>query len=134
EELLALHRATADRHPGLAQLLAPWTEHHRQHLAALGTGGPAPAAPQETTNGGTPVAGTGTPAPTSSTPATAADSPTPAVPDEPAAALAAVRTAEAAAAEARLLDCLASTDRDLAALLASSGAAEAAHAALLAGR
>ena len=112
ETLVLLHAATVARHPGLGAALAPATGHHRVHLDALGGTAPRPAV---TTTG-----------PTTTTPP-------PGVPDDQAAALAAVREAEADAAAERLLDCLASTDPGLAALLASVGAAEAAHAALLAG-
>ena len=112
EALVALHAATVARHGGLNSALAPATGHHRVHLDALaGTTAPRPA-----------VTATG---PTTTPP--------PGVPDDQAAALAAVREAEADAAAERLLDCLASTDQGLAAVLASIGAAEAAHAALLAG-
>jgi hypothetical protein len=112
EALVALHAATVARHPGLDGALAQATGHHRVHLDAL-----AGSAPREA------VTATG--------PTTTA--PPPGIPDDPAAALAAVREAEADAATERLLDCLASVDPGLAALLASVGAAEAAHAALLAG-
>jgi hypothetical protein len=112
EALVALHVATVARHPGLDAALAPVTVHHRVHLDALAGTASGPA-----------VTATG---PTTTTPP-------PGVSDDPAAALAAVREAEADAAAERLLDCLASTDPGLAAVLASVGAAEAAHAALLAG-
>ena len=111
EALVALHAATVARHPGLDAALAPATEHHRVHLDALAGTAPRPAS-------------------TATGPTT---TPPPGVPDDQAAALAAVREAEADAAAERLLDCLASTDQGLAAVLASVGAAEAAHAALLAG-
>jgi hypothetical protein len=112
EALIALHAATVVRHPGLGPTLAPATGHHRRHLDALAGTTRRPAA-------------SGTGPTTTTTP--------PGVPDDPAAALTAVRDAEADAAAERLLDCLASTDPGLAAVLASVGAAEAAHAALLAG-
>jgi hypothetical protein len=120
EALLALHAATVARHPDLVAALAPATGHHRRHLDAL-----TPATGRRATAATDP--GRTAPTPTTTTPA-------PAVPDDPDAALAAVRDAESHAAAERLLDCVASTDAGLAAVLASVGAAEAAHAALLAGR
>lgn len=124
EALLALHAATVARHPDLGAELAPATGHHRRHLDAL-----TPATGRRATAATDP----GRTAPTP-TPATTTTTPAPAVPDDPGAALAAVRDAESDAAAERLLDCVASTDAGLAAVLASVGAAEAAHAALLAGR
>jgi hypothetical protein len=53
------------------------------------------------------------------------------VPVDPAQALAAVRIAERAAAEARVADCLRSEDPELAQLLAAVAACEAAHDVLL---
>jgi hypothetical protein len=121
EALIALHAATVARHPGLGAALAPAMGHHRLHLDALAGTDRRTAA-----TGSGPGAG-------SPTPSTTTTAPPPRVPDDRAAALTAVRDAEAAAAAERLLDCLASTDTGLAAVLASVGAAEAAHAELLAG-
>ena len=102
--LIALHTATAARHPDLAAALAPFTAHHHDHLATVEADGPLPVGADATT---------------------APDAP--AVADDPATALAAVRDAEQAAADARVADCVGAVGPRLAAVLASIAASEASH-------
>jgi hypothetical protein len=119
--LLAAYTATLARHPDLSQPLAAPSAHHAEHLAALAA---ATASPEATTTSRTaPVTPTATPAP-SDTGAAAA------IADDPLTATAALAAAEREAAAGRLDD-LDRASPALARLLASVGAAEAAHAALL---
>ena len=130
-ELLALHRATVRTHPALAALLAPFSARHRRHLEAVEESGPM-ATQQSSTAAPSGTAPSGS-ANASSAPTASASAPggTPVVPVDPAQALAAVRIAERAAAEARVADCLRSEDPELAELLAAVAACEAAHDVLL---
>jgi hypothetical protein len=114
--LLAAYAATVARHPELSGIVAAPSTHHAEHLAALTDGTMTPAA-TATASGGSPT-----------TPRSAALSP--AVSDDPRAAVAALAAAERAAAAHRLKN-LDAASPALARLLASVGAAEAAHAALL---
>lgn len=109
QSLLALHAAIVAKHPSLATSLEPFTAHHTEHVAALEAEGPLP------------IGADGVPAPTAVE-----------VPDDADAALVTVREAERAAAEARITDCLAAKGPQLAVLLSSVGAAEAAHDVALA--
>ncbi|RKS77391.1 hypothetical protein CLV35_1077 [Motilibacter peucedani] len=108
--LVAAHEAAVAARPELAARLAPLLAHHREHLAALG--------------------GTSSPAPTGSAPAGAGASTAPGTRPSAATALARLRAAEAAAGTAALRTLPAASPR-LRPLLASVGACEAAHAALL---
>ena len=109
QRLLALHAATVAAHPDLEGRLAPLTAHHEEHLTVLRDDGPLPfgAAPD---------------APGVSAPE---------VPGEAGAALAAVAEAERAAADARVVACLAAAGPRLAAVLASIAASEAGHGVVL---
>lgn len=109
QSLLSLHAAVVAKHPGLAASLEPLTAHHTEHVAAITAEGPLP------------IAAGGVPEPSAA-----------AVPDDAGSALAAVRDAERVAADARLTGCLQAAGPRLAGLLASVGAAEAAHDAALA--
>jgi uncharacterized protein involved in exopolysaccharide biosynthesis len=110
-DLVTLYEAVTAQHADLTQQLAPMLAHHREHLSVLrrhyqpGTG-----------------EGTPTPAP----PATP-----PEVPEEPGQAIAALRKAERQAAAARLVD-VGNVSPGVAQLMASIGASEAGHAAVLA--
>jgi hypothetical protein len=106
--LLDAYDATVTAHPELAERLEPLAAEHRIHLAALGAAEP--------------------PAPATATAGTA--SPSPLIPADPTAAVAALVTAEEAAAADRVAATEAASPR-LARLLASIGASEATHAALL---
>lgn len=112
--LLARYRATAAAHPGLRRDLAPFVRAHEAHLAALvgatPSGSPSPAV------------GGASPSPSRSAP------PVPATPRD---AVAELARAERAASQRRRADVLAAP-ATLARLLASVGAAEASHHALLA--
>ena len=101
--LVAAYDTTLTRFPQLEAVLAPVRQQHAEHLAALA--GPAGSAS-----------------------ATAS----PAVPASARTAMRALVAAERAAAAARLVDCLAASPQ-LAPLVASIGASEAAHAGVLAG-
>lgn len=112
QAMLALHAAAAAKHADLGNVLGEFAEHHRLHLAALLNEGPFPllALPE--------AASTAGPGTTS-------------LPDDPDAALRAIRDAELSTRDAHLADCLFATGPRLAALLASIAAAEATHGALL---
>jgi hypothetical protein len=118
-DLVALYASTAHAHPQLAVALGAVEDRHRRHFAAVAASGPVAAAER-----------TGPPAdPTfPSAGATATALP---VPADPAAALAALRSAEEAAAQARLEDCLRCEDPALAELIAAVAAGEAANGVLL---
>lgn len=130
--LLAAYDATLHRHPSLARTLRPVRAEHAAHLAALrrattpagDRAGAGPAGAGE--KGG--VAGPTTGAGGKAGPALPGARATrrPAVPPNPAAAVAALAGAERSAAAARVADCVAAP-RELAPLLASIGASEAAH-------
>jgi hypothetical protein len=111
--LLAAYGATIARHPTLTERLAVFSAHHGEHLAAFTNAPPSPSGPIQsaTANPIDPAAATG-------------------VSDDPLAAVATLATAERAAAGRSLGD-LDGASPTLARLLASVGAAEAAHAALL---
>lgn len=120
--LLAAYTATATRHPDLAARLAASAAHHAEHLAALAGATATPEATSTTTSAALATA-TATPTPRDTGAAAA-------IPDDPLAAIAALAVAEREAAANRLDD-LEGASPALARLLASVGAAEAAHAALL---
>jgi hypothetical protein len=109
--LVALYEAVTARHTALTSRLAPLLGHHREHLSVL-------------RRHYVPSSGEGTPAPT--VPATPA-----AVPDDPDQAVVTLRTAERRAATGRATD-VEKVPAALAQLLASIGACEAGHAAVLA--
>jgi hypothetical protein len=115
--LLAAYAATIARHPELTERLAAPSAHHEEHLSALSPLSP-PATPTPTVS-----------APASS-PAAGGAGVSSGVPDDPLAAVAALATAERVAA-GRQLEYLGAASPGLARLLASVGAAEAAHAAVL---
>jgi hypothetical protein len=118
-DLVALYASTAHAHPQLAVALGAIEDRHRRHFAAVAASGEVAAATR-----------TGSTAdPTSpSVGATVTALP---VPADPAAALAALRSAEEAAAQARLEDCLRCEDPALAELFAAVAAGEAANGVLL---
>jgi hypothetical protein len=129
--IAASYAATIRRHPSLAARLTPFGADHTAHVAALERAlgiAPAPTpTPTGTAAGG---AGSATPTATPSGSAPPGPDDAPPVPGTPAAAVAALRTAERSAARTRAAACLdARTDR--AALLASIAACEASHAELL---
>lgn len=111
EAILARYTAARRMHPNLAARLDPITAHHREHVAALrrrlGTAA-ASAAPSSRPPTGSPVP----------------------APDAPDSAIAMLAAEEDAAARARVDD-VARASPALAQLLASVGASEAGHAALL---
>jgi hypothetical protein len=107
-DLLARYAATLAAHPQLSARLNPLVADHRAHVQAL-NGSASPTA----------------------TPGSTATAPPP-VPAGRGAALAALATAERAAAGARVTDVLDASPR-LARVLASIGGCEAAHAELLRG-
>ena len=111
--LLAAYAATIARHPALTERLAVLSAQHDEHLAAFSDTQASPPGPSQAATA------------TAITPDTATG-----VPDDPLAAVAALTAAERAAAN-RSLDDLDVASQALARLLASVGAAEAAHAALL---
>jgi hypothetical protein len=110
--LLDRYSATVRRHPGLRIRLAPLQADHLAHLQALG--GPATLAATDT----------GSPAPAR---------PAGAVPADPPAAVQLLERAERAAAARRIAQCVSAADGKLAELIASVGASEAVHAAVLRG-
>jgi hypothetical protein len=117
-DLVALYASTAHAHPRLAVALGAVEDRHRRHFAAVAASGPVAAAVR-----------TGPTAdPTSPSAGATATLP---VPADPAAALAALRSAEEAAAQARLEDCLRCEDPALAELIAAVAAGEAANGVLL---
>jgi hypothetical protein len=117
-DLIALYAATRAAHPQLADALAPVEDRHRRHFAAVAASGRVAVATRPRAKAD--------PAPASATPSG------PPTPTDPAAALDALRSAEHAAAEARLEDCLSCEDPALAELVAAVAAGEAANAVLLA--
>jgi hypothetical protein len=110
QALLDRYSATVRRHPGLRTRLAPLQADHVAHLQALG----GPATPAATA--------TGSPTPTR---------PAEAVPADPRAAVQLLERTERAAAARRIAQCVRAVDGRLAELIASVGAAEAVHAAVL---
>lgn len=111
QEMLAMYAGTLAAHPQLRPLLEPVAAEHEQHLAAIKAALASPSSP--------------------STPSPAATGSGRKL--SPAAAVRQLSRAESAAATDRLADVLTADDAGLARLLASVGAAEAAHAALLGG-
>lgn len=102
--LLSRYEATMAAHPALAAQLRPLAEQHRDHhRAMLGSDGATPT-----------------------------DAP-PAIPADPAAAVADLAAAERSAAEARTSACLEAQVTDTARLLALIAASEASHAEALGG-
>jgi hypothetical protein len=128
QQLLILHAATLARHDDLAETVAPLTEHHRQHLLALLDEGPLPR-----------LAALSLDLPGESAAESDGDVPdvdldlvdAPDIADDADAALDALREAERAAANDHAAECLRASSPRLAMLLASIGAAEAAHDASL---
>lgn len=118
ESLIAAYDATLLRFPALASRLQTLREQHTEHLTALRGGFGRSAGPSV---GGSPSVG----------PTATADL-GPAVPADASSAVRALLAAERAAAAARVADCLAASPQ-LAPLLASIGASEAAHGSVLAG-
>jgi hypothetical protein len=108
--LVALYEAVTAKHADLTQRLAPLLAHHRDHLSVLH-------------RYYLPSSGEGTPTP-------AVQATPPSVSDEPAQAVATLRTAERQAAVARAKD-VENVSPGLAQLFASIGACEAGHAAVL---
>lgn len=113
-ELIAMYAGTLATHPQLRSLLEPVAAEHARHLTALQAALGLPSSPSSPST--SPPASTGSGRGLS-----------------PAAAVRQLSRAETAAATDRLADVLAAGDAGLARLLASVGAAEAAHAALLGG-
>lgn len=113
EGLVRLYGAVITAYPGLSARLTPMLGHHRDHLAVLRRHY-VPATNEKT----------GSPSPSVR--------PQPSAPPDQGQALAALRSAEHQAAAARLAD-LGNVPAGLAQLLASIGACEAGHAALLGG-
>jgi hypothetical protein len=103
-ELLAVYRATAQRHPDLRSLLRPLAAHHAEHLAVLAPDGPPPV-PRRT------------PVPRRRTPA-----------------LAALRRRERAAVRSRQSAVVDASSGDLARMLAAIVACQAQHLVLLDGQ
>jgi hypothetical protein len=118
EHLVALYEQARQRHASLAKTVDPALSHHREHLAALRRhyrpGGARGASPSASPSPRRPV-------------------PAPRVPGEPDKAVAALRAAERAAAAALGAE-VGRVSPGLAQLLASIGACEASHDALLARR
>ncbi len=110
--LIDTYTATMVAQPALASTLEPLLADHRAHVTALraAIGGSVSAAP--------------------SGPATGSAGPGSSVPDQPAAALAAVRAAERAARDASVRDCLAAQPR-YAPLLGSIAACRSCHLEVL---
>jgi len=117
-EMLAMYAGTLAAHPQLRPLLEPVAAEHARHLTAV-------EAALETASKS---------ASATAPPSTPSRAPTGTGRDmSPAAAVRQLSRAESAAATDRLADVLAADDGGLARLLASIGAAEATHAALLDG-
>lgn len=117
--LLDLYAATTARHPGLKEPLAAYVKRHQAHAKALADGSAGPAV---------------TPSPTASAPASASASATPTaapVAGSPGAAVRALISLEASAAEERSDGVVRARHPELARLLASIGACEALHALAL---
>jgi hypothetical protein len=124
--LLARYGALTARHPRLTTRLAGARADHEGHLRALSANphaaaGSATADPAPSGAPGLPGAS-----------ATPTATPGSVVAAEPAEALRDLAGAERAAAAARQLQCVAARDAELARLLASIGACEAAHGLVLA--
>jgi len=132
-DLVALYEATAATHPALAAQVRPFTARHRRHLDAVEASGPVATPPAATAPGSAAASPASSPGVQGASPAgTSPPAPSPpAVPDGPADALAALRTAERTAAGARVTECVRAQDGTLAELLASIAACEAAHDVLL---
>lgn len=128
--MLALYAATGAQHPTLADRLLPFAVRHGRHLAVVESSGPV-TTPVPSTPAGTASPGRDGESPTLAASPTPEAVPRPDVPADLAAAVAALRAAERAAADARIADCLRSEDRALAEVLAAVAACEAAHDVLL---
>lgn len=126
QTLVDRYAATVSRHPSLQRPLGPLAAEHTAHLSALlGDQATASAAPSASATS-TP-SGTGSGAPTASGTAPSV----PPVPPTPAAARGALATAERLAAELRVTQAGRAEAPELVRLVASIGACEAVHAALL---
>jgi hypothetical protein len=112
EALIGSYAATIDAQPTLADRLAPVLSEHRAHAAAL-------------------RAAMGTPAPSGSASGEAEPTPSGTIPDDPAAALAALVGAERTAQASAVQDCLSSSPEH-AGLLGSIAASRACHLEVLA--
>ena len=121
-ELVALYMAAAAAHPKLESGLGGFADRHLRHIAAIEATAP-PLAP-----GSTPTATAS--APTTPPPSTDAPAP-PQVSTDRGAAVQQLRDAETAAVAERQADCLEARDQQLATVLASIAACEAAHDRLL---
>ena len=122
QALVDRYAATVSRHPSLQRSLGPLAAEHTAHLSALlGDRATASAAPT----------GSRAATPSSGSTGTGTASPVPPVPPTPAAARGALATAERLAAEQRVSQAGRAQAPDLVRLVASIGACEAVHAALL---
>ena len=118
--LMALYVAAAAAHPDLNADLERFADRHLRHVAAIESTVP-PLPP-----------GSPTPTPATQTPATEDESPVPPnITADPEAVVRQLRDAEVAAVEERTADCLQARDHQLATVLASIAACEAAHDRLL---
>ncbi len=123
-ELLMRYRAVAAAHPQLADQLAPFTERHERHVAALVATTPPATSDATAEPGSEPtVQGTPTPGPDTST--------GPPVPADAEEAIRERREMESAAVQSRLDACLALRDGATARLVAGIAACEASHDQLL---
>lgn len=114
-ELVALYMAASAAHPELDAELQRFADRHLRHIAAIES-----TAPPLTAGAPTP-----TPSPGSETPTR------PEIPADPEAAVQQLRDVETAAVEGRRTDCMEARDHQLATVLASIAACEAAHDRLL---
>ncbi|NHC13572.1 hypothetical protein [Motilibacter deserti] len=127
DRLLALYDAAIAQQPALADRLEPFRAEHAGHLEALSAGSsptPSLTAPTATSPAAPAAASSAAPTPAPGAPTA------PALPATPAAVLRLLAQEESAAADARV-DGLVTASAPVRRLLASIGASEAAHAALL---
>lgn len=125
QALVDRYAATVSRHPSLQRSLGPLAAEHTAHLSALlGDRATATATPSGS-RAARPSTGSGAATPTRTA------SPVPPVPPTPAAARGALATAEGLAAGQRVSQAGRAQAPDLVRLVASIGACEAVHAALL---
>lgn len=107
QRLIAMHNATLERHPDLADVVNQIIQHHEDHLAAILADGPLPVGAQPVDEGGQHV------------------------PKARDAAMGALNEAEENASASHASACLAAGGPVLAALLGSIAASEASHAAVM---